>query len=184
VIRQYKEILFGLTLGLAMWVIDAAMHVQIGSHEAAWAGGFIRELFSSGSTQQSYRVLFVALAVFLGIVLWRSNQRQRQAQDTEKKLRNLNRGMTSPTMLILGYSKLLIDNHELHADSTTQFMIQVIHDSALKLQALAEKSSLAEQNAVATIAAPAGTRLDKPKGLSGPSSSDPIRSVAESATLR
>ena len=183
-IRQYKEILFGLALGLAMWVIDAAMHVQIRPNEASWTGNFIKELSFPGPTPLFFRVLFVALAVFLGLVLWRSNQRQRQAQDTEQKLRHLHRAMTSPVMLILGYSKLLIGNRELHADSTTQFMIQVIHDSALKLQALAEKSSLAEPDAVATIAAPARTPLDKPKGLSGGSSSDPIRSVAGSLTLR
>lgn len=181
--RQYKEILFGLALGLAMWVIDAAMHAQIRPNEASWTGNLIRELSSPGHAPLFFRVLFCALAVLLGLVLWRSNQRQRQAQDTEQKLRNLHRAMTSPVMLILGYSKLLIGNRELHADSTTQFMIQVIHDSALKLQALAEKSSLAEPDVV-TIAAPARTCLDNSKGLSGGSSSDPIRSVAESLTLR
>ncbi|MEW5976318.1 MAG: hypothetical protein AB1898_11000 [Acidobacteriota bacterium] len=182
--RRYKEILFGLALGLAMWVIDAAMHVQIRPNEASWAGNFIRDFSSPGPAPLFFRVLFCALAVFLGLVLWRSNQRQRQAQDTEQKLRNLHRAMTSPVMLIVGYSKLLIGNRQLNPDSTTQFMVQVIHDSALKLQSLAEKSSLAEPEAVATIATPARTRLDKAKGLSGGSSSDPIRSVAESLTLR
>lgn len=165
-IRQYKEIFFGLALGLAMWVIDAAMHVQIGSHNASWPRSFIRELFlPESSTPQSYRVLFVAVAMVLGVVLWRSNQRQRQAQDTEQKLRNLHRAMTSPVMLIVGYSKLLIGNRQLNPDSTTQFMVQVIHDSALKLQALAEKSSLTESEAMGTIAVAAETPLDEPKSL-------------------
>ena len=29
-VKRYKEIFFGLLLGLAMWVVDAAMHTQLG----------------------------------------------------------------------------------------------------------------------------------------------------------
>ncbi len=97
-IRQYKEILFGLAFGLAMWVVDAAMHAQIGSNEGSWAGSFIKELPDPESTPQFFGVLFLSVSMSLGFLFWRCNRKHRQAKDVEQELRSLRRAMTSPVM--------------------------------------------------------------------------------------
>ena len=67
-IRRYKEILYGLLLGAAMWVVDAAMHVQLAT-EAHSSGGFVEELLQPGATQLIFRSIFLFIAVAFGWAL-------------------------------------------------------------------------------------------------------------------
>lgn len=155
-IARYKEIIFGVGLGLGMWLIDAAMHVEIGARAATWTGSFMKELFYPGPAQLFFRMLFLALAMFFGLVLWRSNQQQRQAQALEETVRRLHRGMTTPVMLILGYSKILVSDPILIADSSTRTMLEGIYKNTLKLQELTKKApdDEEEEAAVTVVSGP------------------------------
>jgi hypothetical protein len=151
VIARYKEIIFGLGLGLGMWLIDAAMHVQIGAYATNWTESFVRELFYPGPAQLFFRMLFLAMATFFGFILWRSNEQQRQAQTLEEAVRRLYQGMTAPTMLILAYSRNLLTNPMLMTDNSTRTMLESIYESALKLQQLTKEAPSAEEGEAVTV---------------------------------
>jgi len=67
-LRRYKEIIFGLLLGLAIWVMDAMMHAQLGA-DVHSSGSFANEIFHPGSTPFVFRVGFLVIAVAFGWAL-------------------------------------------------------------------------------------------------------------------
>lgn len=100
-IKRYREIFFGLLLGLAMWGADAVMHVRMPvvgrEHEPA----FSEELLSPGRPQLITRSLFAGFALLLGCVLWRSNRRVREARELERRVALFHRRIINPAALIL-----------------------------------------------------------------------------------
>jgi hypothetical protein len=165
-IARYKEIIFGFGLGLGMWLIDAAMHVQIGDYATSWAGSFMNELFYPGPAQLFFRMLFLAMATFSGFILWRSNQQQRQARALEEAVRKLYRGMAAPTMLILGYSRNLLTDPMLMADGSAQTLIEGIYESAFKLKQLTEEVSAAEEGEAMVVSSSEQVYAGKPTSAS------------------
>ena len=81
--KQCREILFGLGLGAAMWVLDAAMHAQLGAE--VHSGGFLAEMFHPGPTQLLFRGFYVVLATAFGWYLWRANWRERELRALETR---------------------------------------------------------------------------------------------------
>lgn len=104
-IRRYKEIWYGLLIGLTTWSLDAMMHASMHGH-LTW-GNFSQELLSEDITQLFFRTLFILISVALGFALWRSNQRKYQVEDLQLTLNSLHRQVVSPLLLITGYCRLL-----------------------------------------------------------------------------
>lgn len=100
-IGRYKEIFFGLLLGLAMWVADAAMHVRMPMVGRGHEPAFAEELLSLDRPQLITRLLFADFALLLGWILWRSNRRVRDARDLERRVALFHRRIISPAALIL-----------------------------------------------------------------------------------
>lgn len=100
-IGRYREIFFGLLLGLAMWAADAVMHVKMPvvgrEHEPAFA----EELLSPDRPQLITRLLFAGFALLLGWILWRGNRRVRDARDLERRVALFHRRIINPVTLIL-----------------------------------------------------------------------------------
>lgn len=82
-IGRYKEILFGLLLGLAMWIADAQMHAMMPTASAARQSALIEELFSPDGPPLVVRLLYVSFALLVGWLLWRSNQHERGVCEPE-----------------------------------------------------------------------------------------------------
>lgn len=84
--RRYKEIIYGLLLGLTMWVVDAAMHAQLvkeaseSEHES-----FLAELLTPGITPVLFRGAFIAIAVAFGWALWRANMNRQSAEQRARE---------------------------------------------------------------------------------------------------
>ena len=78
-IKRYKEIFFGLLLGLAMWVADAQMHAMMPANSANAQASLVEEIFSPDDLPLTIRTLYVSFALLVGWLLWRSNQQERIA---------------------------------------------------------------------------------------------------------
>src|SRR5215510_8846860 len=91
-IGRYKEIFFGLLLGLAMWVADAVMHVRMPMVGREHEPAFAEELLSLNRPQLITRLIFAGFALLLGWMLWRSNRRVRDARDLERRVALLRSG--------------------------------------------------------------------------------------------
>ncbi len=103
--KRFKEIWYGLVMGVSMWMIDAAMHTSV--HRQFTWNGFAKELIATDSSQLLFRGLFVTVSTALGISLWRSNRRKSQVDNLRASVDSLYREISSPLLLIVGYSQML-----------------------------------------------------------------------------
>ena len=70
-LRRYREIFYGLLLGLGAWFIDVVMHARIEDR------GFWEELFRFEAKTFFYRLMFVAFGLLIGWSLWEEQARAR-----------------------------------------------------------------------------------------------------------
>ena len=137
-LRRYKEIIFGLLLGLAMWVVDAGMHTQLGE-EVHSAGSFASELFRPGATQLIFRAVFLAIAVAFGWSLWRSNWRERELRALEDAVIAFHRQLDSPAMRIVSHARMLQGRPGVSGDEVARSVLEAIGDDAQVIDHLAQQ---------------------------------------------
>ncbi len=104
-LSRYKEIWYGILIGLSTLALDVMMHASMQSHLNFQS--FITELFLVDITQLFFRSLFVLISIAFGVALWRSNQHKNQVQDLQTGVETLHRQIMNPLVLIIGYSQLL-----------------------------------------------------------------------------
>ena len=73
-ITRYREVFFGLLFGVAATALDIIMHARMQEHS------FAEELIHPDLEMLFYRVLFLAFGLALGVLLWRTNVRQRESR--------------------------------------------------------------------------------------------------------
>lgn len=136
--KRYKEIFFGLLLGAAMWVLDAAMHAQIGAELHTGGQGFAHELFQPGATVLFFRFVFVLLALAFGWTLWRSNWRERELRALEDAVVAFHRQLDSPAMRILNHARMLHGRPGVVHDEAARELAASISDDARVIDELAQ----------------------------------------------
>ena len=136
-LRRYKEIIFGFGLGLAMWVMDAAMHSSLG--EAVHSSGFLAELIRPGATQLLFRGGYVAVATAFGWSLWRSNWRERELRALEEAIIAFHRQLDSPAMRIVSHIRMLQGRSGVSLDEVARNIVEAIGEDALTIDGLAQQ---------------------------------------------
>lgn len=136
-IRRYKEIIFGLGLGFAMWVMDAAMHARLGAD--VHATGFVDELLRPGATQLLFRGSFVAIATAFGWSLWRANWRERELRALEDAIIAFHRQLDSPAMRIVSHIRMLQGRPGVTRDEVAMSVTESIGDDARIIDQLAQQ---------------------------------------------
>lgn len=102
---RYREIEYGVLIGLTIWVMDAILQAGGGDHF-----GFdtvASEMSLSHPPQLLLRILLMIISVALGYSLWQSRKRERQMHDLQMRLNSLQHQIVNPLLLILGYSSNL-----------------------------------------------------------------------------
>ena len=135
--KQYREILFGLGLGATMWVLDAAMHAQLGAE--VHSGGFLAEMFHPGATQLLFRGFYLVLATAFGWHLWRSNWRERELRALEDAITAFHRQLDSPALRIASQSRILQGRPSVARDETALSSAQAIAEDARLIDELAQQ---------------------------------------------
>ncbi len=135
-LKRYKEIIYGVLLGAAMWIVDAAMHVQLGEEVHASHNVF-DELFQPGATQLLFRSVFLFIATAFGWALWRSNWRERELRSLENAIVAFHRRLDSPAMRIVNYSRILHGRPGVMHDETAREIAESISDDARVINELA-----------------------------------------------
>lgn len=131
-LNRYKEIFFGLLLGLTMWMADALMHTMLPLSETGQQPTWLEELLFPDDLQLITRLLFVGFAVYLGWLLWRSNQRTRAVHDLARRMETLHQQTSLPASLIIEECNLLIQGSGL--DSVTLEMVKEICQYARQIE--------------------------------------------------
>lgn len=136
-IRRYKEILYGFGLGLAMWLMDAAMHARMGKE--LHSTGFADELLRPGATQFLFRATYIAIATAFGWALWRSNWRERELRALEDAIVAFHRQLDSPAMRIVSHVRMLQGRPGVTRDEVAMSVAEAIGDDARIIDELAQK---------------------------------------------
>jgi signal transduction histidine kinase len=137
-LRRYKEILGGFGLGLAMWVVDAVMHVVIGA-DVHSSGSFAVELLQPGFTQLIFRSAFLFVGTAFGWALWRSNWRERELRALEDAIVAFHRQLDSPAMRIVNHVRMLQGRAGITRDEVACDVIEAIGEDARSINALAQQ---------------------------------------------
>lgn len=116
-IRRYKEIFFGLMLGLAMWIADAQMHTMMQEASQERQRALSEELLASDGAPLFIRLLYLGFALFAGLLLWRSNQHERMVRDLEGKVALFHERMVGATTGILGECNTLLRSRGLTGEA-------------------------------------------------------------------
>lgn len=135
--KHYQEILFGLGLGAAMWVLDAAMHAQLGGE--IHSHGFLAEMFQPGPTQLLFRGFYVVLATAFGWYLWRANWRERELRALENAITAFHRQLDSPALRIASQSRILQGRQSVALDAIALSSAQAIAADAHLIDELAQQ---------------------------------------------
>ncbi|MGI8544894.1 MAG: hypothetical protein ACR2MD_15655 [Aridibacter sp.] len=135
--KSYKEIWFGSGLGVAMWLIDAVMHVELGAEihaESLWT-----EIFLPHPTTLIFRLLYMIIAVAFGVFLWRANWRERKLRTLERTVVAFQRKLDVPALRILQTIRQLQNRNSVKLDETAVKLAEEIDNDANLIDELSKK---------------------------------------------
>lgn len=136
-VKRYKEILFGVLLGAAMWLVDAAMHAEIGGEVGSH--GFWAEIFEPSPTTVFFRLVYFVLAAAFGVYLWRANWREREVRALEQAVVAFQRQLDRPALRILSHARQLQNRNSVMLDEAAAHLAEEIGADARQLDELAQK---------------------------------------------
>lgn len=135
--RCYKEIWFGAGLGVAAWLVDAVMHVELGAEvhaENLWT-----EIFTPHPTALVFRLFYLVIALAFGVFLWRTNWRERQLRALEQAVVAFQRQLDAPALRILGAVRSLQNRNSVRLDDAAERLTADIGADAGLIDELAKK---------------------------------------------
>ena len=135
--KGYKEIWFGIGLGALAWVVDAAMHVELGSD--VHGGSFWTEIFAPHPTAVVFRGFYFVIAVAFGVFLWRTNWRERQLRALEQAVIAFQRQLDAPALRIIGTIRRLQSRNSVKLDETAAHLAAEINMDAVLIDELAKR---------------------------------------------
>ncbi|MDQ3320889.1 MAG: hypothetical protein M3525_00310 [Acidobacteriota bacterium] len=136
-LKRYKEIWFGIALGLGAWLIDAVMHTQIGA--GVDAGSLWTEIFAPHPTALIFRLFYLVIAIAFGVFLWRANWRERQLRALEQSVISFQRQIDAPALRILGAARQIQTRNSVRLDETAERLVAEIGADAVLIDELAKK---------------------------------------------
>lgn len=137
-IKCYKEIWFGIGLGIVAWLVDAVMHVELGA-EVHPAGSLWAEIFAPHPTALIFRGFYLVIAVAFGTFLWRANWRERQLRTLEQAVIAFQRQLDAPALRLLGAVRQLQNRNSVRLDVTAGSLAAEISSDAALIDELANK---------------------------------------------
>lgn len=135
--KCYKEIWFGVGLGVAAWLVDAVMHVELGAD--VHSGNLWTEIFKPHPTALVFRLLYLVIAVAFGVFLWRANWRERQMQALEQSVIAFQRQLDIPALRLLAAARQLRSRNSVRLDETAEALAAEIVTDAVLIDDLAKK---------------------------------------------
>ena len=123
-LNRYKEIFYGIFLGLGAWVIDAVMHAK------EEGGGFWGELAHLHGGTLFYRLSFVGFGLALGWSLWKKNSREREFRQLAEVLEKFHREIADPAFLIYAKCEVLLGRDDFHLSAEASEVVRFIYGKA------------------------------------------------------
>jgi hypothetical protein len=133
VLRQYKEILYGAVFGLGAAAIDIIMDRRMDGRS------FADEVLRPSSQMLLPRFLFLIFGIALGLLLWRSNQREREFRRTVAAIRQFHADIDGPLTLIHAHAQILLTREDVCSVPEIKTAIRSMYEQAQRVQSSAER---------------------------------------------
>lgn len=130
-LRTYKEIVYGAVFGFIALLLDTAMDAK------AEAQGFFSEI-TTHPVMMLYRLLFIAFGMFIGWLLWRNNQREREVRSMMDTLRHFHQEYEARAVVLHTSLQTLLTK-DLHLSPETESLIRSAYEKSRDLQSLAKE---------------------------------------------
>lgn len=132
-LARYKEIYFGIALGIGALLIDASMHSSMDRRP------FFEELVHPGSTMLFYRGLYLVYGAAIGGLLWQRNKREREFRRLAEIYERFHREVADPAFLIHAKCEelLWLDDSELPAKAKES--VRFVYDKVRTIESLAKE---------------------------------------------
>lgn len=130
-LTTYKEIVYGAVFGFIALLLDTAMDAK------AEAQGFFSEI-TTHPAMMLYRLLFIAFGMFIGWLLWRNNQREREVRSMMDTLRHFHQEYEARAVVLHTSLQTLLTK-DLHLPPETEGLIRNAYEKSRDLQSLAKQ---------------------------------------------
>jgi len=128
-LQDYKEIIYGLVVGLAAAALDTALDASIEGHSfAAELGGHPGMLF--------YRGIFVVFGLIIGGLVWRNNRRKRDFRHLLERIRRFHEQCEAQVLVLHTRLQVLLTKESLHLSPEAEEQIRAAYEKSRELQRL------------------------------------------------
>ena len=129
---RYKEILYGALFGLGAAAIDVVMDTRIEGRSLADA------LLRPSLQMLLPRFLFLVFGIALGLLLWRSNQREREFRRIVAAIQQFHADIDGPLTLIHAHAQILLTRKDACSVPEIETALRSMYEQAQRVQSRAE----------------------------------------------
>jgi H+/Cl- antiporter ClcA len=130
-LTAYKEIVYGAVIGFIGLLLDTVMDAKAAGH------GFLAEI-GTHPAMMLYRLLFIVFGMFIGWLLWRNNQREREVRSMIDSLRHFHQEYEARAVVLHTSLQTLLTK-DLHLPPETESLIRNAYENSRDLQSLAKQ---------------------------------------------
>src|SRR5690242_18028278 len=128
-LTTYREIVYGAVFGFIALLLDTAMDAK------SEGQGFLAEV-GAHPAMMLYRLLFLFFGIFIGWLLWRDNQRERNVRKLMEDLRHFHQEYEAQAVVLHTSLQTLLTK-DLHLSSDVESLIRSAYEKSRDLQGLA-----------------------------------------------
>lgn len=132
-LERYREIFYGLLLGIGVEIIDVGMH----AHEEGRS--YWQELLQTQPATLFYRFLFMSFGLVMGWLLWMRNKRERDFRQLAETLRNFQRDIANPAAVVNAQLEVLLTRKDLQLDQATEEIVRSMYERSRQIVSLSKQ---------------------------------------------
>ena len=130
-LRNYREIFFGLAFGVAAVFIDTFI-------DALSNGNGLADEIAERPAMMLYRAVFILLGLGLGWLLWNNNRREREYRQLLDMLRSMQQTCEKQALLLRATLQNLLIRTDTQLSEASSQLVQQAYQEAAELQKIAE----------------------------------------------
>jgi hypothetical protein len=132
-LERYREIFYGLLLGIGVEIIDVGMH----AHEEGRS--YWQELLQTQPATLFYRFLFLSFGLVMGWLLWMRNKRERDFRQLAETLRGFQRDIANPASVVNAQLEVLLTRKDLQLNQATEEIVRSMYERSRQIVSLTKQ---------------------------------------------
>lgn len=132
-LERYREIFYGLLVGIGVEILDVGMH----AHEEGRS--YWQEAMQTQSATLLYRFLFLSFGLGMGWLLWKRNKRERDYRQVVETLRDFQRDVANPASVVNAQLEVLLTRKDLQLTQATEEIVRSMYERSRQIVSLTKQ---------------------------------------------